>query len=314
MRNLTDFALRLEYERVKDLGDKLVDIGGRLNWESFRPMLEAMYKNNTECGGRPNLDVIVMLKSLFIQQLYNLSDEQLEREIADRISFRVFLGTTETVPDSTTIWKFRERLAERGIDKEVWAEMQRQLDAMNLKVQKGVMQDATFITADPGHAKADTPRGIESKTRRSKDGTWAKKGTKSFFGYKLHDCTDEKFCLVRRIEVTAANVHDSQVDLAEEGEVRYADKGYSGAKTRGYDAAMKKATRGHPLSYKDEMRNMRISKKRSPVERFYAFIKCVCKAGHVAVTTIPRVRVKMIITGIVFNVYHLASAKSKLEA
>lgn len=185
---------------------------------------------------------------------------------------------------------------------------------MNLKVQKGVMQDATFITADPGHAKADTPRGIESKTRRSKDGTWAKKGAKSFFGYKLHDCTDDEFCLVRRIEVTSANVHDSQVDLAEEGEVRYADKGYSGAKTRGYDAAMKKATRGHPLSYKDEMRNRRISKKRSPVERFYAFIKCVCKAGHVAVTTIPRVRVKMIITGIVFNVYHLASAKSKLEA
>ncbi len=98
MRNLTDFALRLEYERVKDLGDKLVDIGGRLNWEGFRPPLEAMYRNNTECGGRPNLDVIVMLKSLFIQQLYSLSDEQLEREIADRISFRVFLGTTETVP------------------------------------------------------------------------------------------------------------------------------------------------------------------------------------------------------------------------
>jgi IS5 family transposase len=45
MRNLTDFALRLEYERVKDLGDKLVDIGGRLNWESFRPALEAMYRN-----------------------------------------------------------------------------------------------------------------------------------------------------------------------------------------------------------------------------------------------------------------------------
>jgi len=66
MRNLTDFALRLEYERVKDLGDKLVDIGGRLNWEGFRPALEAMYRNNTECGGRPNLDVIVMLKSLIV--------------------------------------------------------------------------------------------------------------------------------------------------------------------------------------------------------------------------------------------------------
>ena len=86
-----------------------------------------MYKNNTECGGRPNLDVIVMLKSLFIQQLYSLSDEQLEREIADRISFRVFLGTTETVPDSTTIWKFRGRLVENGVDREIWAKIQRQL-------------------------------------------------------------------------------------------------------------------------------------------------------------------------------------------
>lgn len=56
-----------------------------------------MFKNNTDRGGRPNLDVIVMLKSLFIQQVYSLSDEQLERELSDRISFRVFLGTAEVV-------------------------------------------------------------------------------------------------------------------------------------------------------------------------------------------------------------------------
>lgn len=217
MRNLTDFAILHEYERIKKLGDKLVEIGGRIDCEGFRKKLDVMYKNNTDRGGRPNLDAIVMIKSLFIQQLYSLSDEQLERELADRISFRVFLGTTEVVPDSTTIWKFRERLAETGADKEVWIEMQRQLDAMNLKVQKGIMQDATFITSDPGHVKADTPRGEEAKTRRSKDGAWAKKGVKSFFGYKLHDAMDEKFGMVRRIEVTAANVHDSQVDLAQEG-------------------------------------------------------------------------------------------------
>ena len=111
-----------------------------------------------------------------------------------------------------------------------------------------------------------------------------------------------------RISVSFLLWNDSQVDLAEEGEVRYADKGYFGAKTKGYDAAMKKSNAGP--SYKDEMRNKRISRKRSPVERFYAFIKCVCKAAHVAVTAIPRIRVKMIITGIVFNANHLASAKS----
>jgi transposase, IS5 family len=69
-------------------------MGSRINWEGFRPKLEAMFKNNTDRRSRPNLDVIVMLKSLFIQQLCSLSDEQLERELADRISFRVFLGTT----------------------------------------------------------------------------------------------------------------------------------------------------------------------------------------------------------------------------
>ena len=234
--------------------------------------------------------------------------------MADRIYFRVFLGTTEVVPDSTTIWKFRERLAESGKDKKVWDELQRQLDAMNLRVKKGIIQDATFIEADPGHAKKDTTRGEEAKARRSKDGTWAKKGTKSYFGYKLHSAMDSDFGLIRRIEVTTASVHGNQVDLAKKGEVRYADRGYSGSKTNGYDAAMKKATRDHHLSYKDKMRNKRISRIRSPIERSYAFLKRVCKAGHVAVTTVPRVRVKMIIAAMVFNLYHLNSARSKIGA
>ncbi len=171
----------------------------------------------------PNINVIVVLWCLFIQQLYSLSDEQLERELADRISFRMFLGTTEVVPDFTTIWKFRERLEDSGVDKKIWNELQKQLDAMKLKVVKGIMQDAYFIISDPGHAKSGTPHGEEVKTQRIKDGTWAKKGTKSYFGYKFHDAMAGDFGLIRRIEVTTARVHDSQVDLANEGEVRYAD-------------------------------------------------------------------------------------------
>ncbi len=157
---------------------------------------------------------------------------------------------------------------------------------MKLKVKTGIMQDASFITSDPVHAKSDTPRDEEAKTRRSKNGTRAKKGTKSYFRYKLHDAMNEDFGLIRRIEVTTAKVHDSQTDLANEGEVRYVDKGYFGAKTKGYDAAMRKATRGHSLSYEYEMRNKRISSKRFPVELYFASTKRICKAGHVAVTTI----------------------------
>lgn len=311
MQTLIDFVISQIQDRLRELGDKLVDTGNLIDWQGFRPTLESLYDNKTGRGGRPNIDVIIMLKVLFIQQLYNLSDEQLERELTDRISFRAFLGTTEIVPDSTTIWLFRERLAESGKDKDVWDELQRQLGAMNLEIKKGIMQDASFITSDPGHAKKDTPRDDKAKTRRSRDGTWAKKGTKSYFGYKMHGAMDEDFGLIRRIEVTTASVHDSQVDLAKEGEVRYADKGYFGARTKGYDAAMRKATKGRPLSYKDEMRNRRISRIRSPVERIFAFTKCVCKAGHVMVTTVARVRVKMIIAGIVFNLFHLNEAKRK---
>ena len=71
-----------------------------------------------------------------------------------------------------------------------------------------------------------------------------KDGTKSYFRYKLHGAMDEDLGLIRIIEVTTAKVHDSQVDLANEGEVRYADKGYFGAKTKGYDAAMRKSHNG----------------------------------------------------------------------
>ena len=80
----------------------------------------------------------------------------------DRLSFQRFLGFPETLPDYSTVWQLRERLAESGRDRLIWEELQRQLDAKGLKAKKGVVQDATFITADPGHAPADKPREGEA--------------------------------------------------------------------------------------------------------------------------------------------------------
>ena len=128
----------------------------------------------------------------------------------------------------------------------MWEELQRQLDAKGLKVKKGVVQDATFITSDPGHAKADQPRGEEARTRRSRDGSWTKKGSRSYYGFKLHAKMDVDYGLIRDLETTPANVHDSRVDLSREGEVVYRDKGYFGVEPRGYDATMRRGVRGHP--------------------------------------------------------------------
>ena len=101
-----------------------------------------MFKNKTEKGGRPNCDVIVMFKILILQQWYGLSDLEVERQIADRLSFMEFLGYPDTFPDSRTIWLFRERMTKNDMDKTIWSELQRQLDAKGLKVKRGTIQDA----------------------------------------------------------------------------------------------------------------------------------------------------------------------------
>jgi len=311
MKSLLDIALQKHYERVKKLGDKLSEIDSLIDWEAFRPIVKGLYDNKTEKGGRPNIDEVVMIKLLILQSWYGLTDQELEKRASDRISFLKFLGFPSSIPDYSTVWYFRERLSETGKDKDIWKELQRQLNAKGLTVKKGVTQDATFITTDPGHALADKPRGKDAKTRRSKDGTWTKKNNKSYFGYKLHSKVDRNYGLIRTIETTTASVHDSQVDLSCKGEIVYRDKGYFGVKPRGYDATMQRGVRDHPLDIKNKLRNKRIKRKRAPVERHYAVIKNVFNCGHVFVTTVDRVHVKMIFASLSFNLYQLLTLQKQ---
>jgi transposase, IS5 family len=209
------------------------------------------------------------------------------------------------VPDSTSIWLFRERLAESGRDKLVWVELQRQLDAKGLKVRKGVAQDASFIEADPG--PSGKPRGVEARTRRCRDGDWAKRAKGSVFGYKLHVKTDLDLGLVRELDVSGASVHDSRVDLSVVGEVVYRDKGYFGVVPRGWDATMLRGVLGHRLGFRDQLRNNRIGSRRRPVERGFALLKRGFGLGRMLVTRLDRVRVKLLFACFCFNLVQLES-------
>ena len=100
---------------------RLSQISDLIDWEPFRLILEEMYDNKSERGGRPNYDVILMFKILVLQQWYGLSDLEVERQMADRISFMSFLGFPGQFPDSRTIWLFKERMAETGKKEVVWA-------------------------------------------------------------------------------------------------------------------------------------------------------------------------------------------------
>ena len=310
MSTFTNFAIQYEYASLAALGDRLGEISGLIDWDAFRPLLADLYTNTEGRGGRPNCDVVLMIKLLVLQQWYGLSDPELERQAIDRISFRHFLGYPASIPDRSTVWLFRERLAITGKETAIWDEFQRQLDEQGLTIKRGVMQDASFITADPGHASADTPRGEQARTRRSRDGTWAKKGSKSYFGYKLHILMDKDHQIIRRIETTTASLHDSRIDLSQKGETVYRDKGYFGVKPQAsMDKTMHRATRGHPLSIKENRRNKAISRTRALVERPFAMIKRVFKAGHLMVTTVARVKVKNTFSCIDFNLRQLLTLK-----
>jgi len=277
MKSFKSYLFREAYKEVRKLGDRLAKIEPLIDWEAFRPLITPLYDNKDPKGGRPNLDEVMMVKLLVLQQWYGLSDPELERQAADRLSFRRFLGFPERVPDSTTVWLFRERLAETGRDRAVWEELQRQLDEKGLKVRKGVAQDATFITADPGHAPAEEPRGEEAKTRRSRDGSWAKKGSKSSFGYKLHAKSDTDLGLIRDLETTTASVHDSQVDLSRPGEVVYLDKAYFGVETPGVrggdEAGHPGPPAGHPGSAKEQAHQPEAGARRKAVRRVEACVR-----------------------------------------
>ena len=307
MDSFTTWTLRNLCAKQKK--SRLSQISDLIDWAPFRTILEAMYDNKSEKGGRPNCDVILMFKILILQHWYGLSDLEVERQMSDRISFMEFLGFPDPFPDSRTIWLFKERIAETGKKDLVWAELQRQMDAMGLQVKRGTVQDATFIEADPG-APEKEPRGKDAKSRRSKDGTWTKKGNKSYFGYKLHQKTDIDYCLIREIETTTAKVHDSQVDLSVEGEVVFRDRGYFGVKAKGIDYTMKRRTTEKSLGELDKERNQLISILRSPGERPHAVIKRVFRAGRVMVTTVKRVGVKMMVTAFAFNLYQLCTLKN----
>ena len=112
--------------------------------------------------------------------------------------------------------------------------------------------------------------------------------------------------MIRQFVVTSASVHDSQVDLGIRGMTNYKDKGYQGAHQR--------ASRDTPLTLDQVRWNLRISRKRSPGERPYSVTKGVMHGGHVLMTTVRGVRVKITFLCLGYNVITLLAMKKRNDA
>jgi transposase len=149
------FDVEDRLKRLSDLGDQLEAFAAAVDFELFRPALDAAlaYADGTR-GGRPPLDPVMMFKVLVIQAANNLSDERTEYLINDRLSFMRFLGLGlgDRVPDARTIWLFRERLTRAEIDgrpaiEALFARFDASLRAAGYIAMSGQIVDATLVAA-----------------------------------------------------------------------------------------------------------------------------------------------------------------------
>lgn len=296
--SLKQFGTSLSYKRVEKLGDRLEPISNLIDWEEFRKFFEEIESK----VGRPAYDPILMLKMLIIQSWYGISDEELEYQVADRISFQKFLEFPNEIPDYSTVWRFREALAEEQILDKIWDELHRQMEEKGIKTSKGVMQDAAFVVAAPGKTNSGMKdRGKGQPSTRNEDGSWSKKGSKSYFGFKKHIKTCLKTGIIKVVAVTTARTPDCNLDLANPDEVIYRDRGYP-QKTKAIgNATMKRASKNKKLSPKEWLRNKRIMKKKAPGERPFAVMQNVMNGGKTLLTELHRVFVQQVMCCFTYN-------------
>jgi len=300
MKDLVDFALKEKYAKVKKLRSRLDEMKRLLDWKAFA----VLFPVKETSRGRPAYDVVLKIKCLFLQSWYNISDEELEFQINDRFSFQEFLDFPKSIPDFTTIWRFKEYLQEVDLADKIWSELQRQISLQDIKVEEGSIQDARFVDAQPGKQSSDQiNRGREAKTSRNKDATWTQKNGKKHFGYKLHTKVKRKSKIITEIAVTTAKVHDSNIDLGNENDdVLYRDKAWTGVPTKAKgNGSMKRGK----LSIKEKLRNKRIAKKRCSGEHPYGTMQRSFNAGTTKRTTTPRVFIQQLFVSMAYNLHRL---------
>ena len=228
--------------------------------------------------GRPPQEIEVMLRMLLLQVWFNLSDESVEDAIYDSYAMKSFLGLNfdrgEQVPDATTLCKFRKLLNEHDLQKAIFDNVQIVLEREGKQVRGGTIVDATIIEA-PNSTK-------NSSGQRNPEMHSVKKGTKWYFGMRIHIGVDPLHGFIHTITGTAANVAEVKEApklLREDDEVAYADAGYCkleryDTKKRRYEINRQPGTfrrhYGDGLSWQEEQKlEKRKSSVRCKVE--YAF-------------------------------------------
>ena len=298
MAGLFDYEFQLnEIKKHKPPLQKLNEI---IDWELFRkPIEEALTKDDKKSNaGRKPYDKLLMFKILILQRYYNLSDEQTEFQIKDRLSFLDFLGLQigDNVPDEKTIWLFKEQLKEKNLAKTLFDIFTAKLVSNGVVAKEGTLVDASFIKVPKQRNKRDENSDIKkgavplefgkSKNKLSQkdcDARWVTKYKTKEFGYKDHISVDQKTKVITNYTVTPSSTHDSQAIkelINEDDTILYADSAYKSQEIEDYlkennvkSKIINRAYRNKSLSNKQHKQNHKHSKTRVRVEHVFGTLK-----------------------------------------
>ena len=320
------YILKEKYKKIQGLGDRLELMKQQIDWKPFITIVADAFDDDDKTGGRPHTDEKVIVRCMLLQSWYGLSDQELEFQCNDRISFQNFIGLDKNVPDFSTIWRIRDRLKERGKEKLIWDELQNQLNKKGYEVKKGVIQDASFIEADLGRKRYQKEKKARKNGERieytekqkqhiDRDGSFSIKNGQVHYGYKNHMKVDIDHHLIRDYDVSTASLHDGEIDLVCNGDIAaFRDKGYFGKQLSAInveDKTMKRATRARKLNGGEQLRNKAISRIRCQGERPYSVMKRTFHGERTNVKTLERVVMKELFKCFAYNLYQLVTLQRK---
>ncbi|MFT6865889.1 MAG: IS5 family transposase [Cyclobacteriaceae bacterium] len=299
-------------DKLSKLKDPLERLSAIIDFEVFRPELESLLKKEAKGrGGRPPCDYLLMFKILILQRYYNFSDDNMEFQILDLMSFKRFLGVdlAHYIPDSKTIWHFRERLSKKeGGVKRLFDYFTSLLEKQGLVAHEGKMIDASFVEAPRQRNSREENKEIKAGSQlegwgkqenkhkvaqKDIDARYTKKNNQLFYGYKDHVKADTQSKIITNYTVTSAFVHDSQtlevlLNKKDMNQPFYAESAYTGTDHeqtisiyKMINEVCKKGTRNHPCTEKQKQSNRKKSKTRARVEHIFGFLENNMNGSHI---------------------------------
>jgi IS5 family transposase len=293
MPGLFDYEFQLE--KINAHQPPLQKLDKVMDWEMFRkPIEETLHVTPKAPGGRPPFDRLMMFKIVILQRYYNLSDEQTEFQIKDRLSFMQFLGLQigDKVPDEKTIWLFKEQLKEKELSNTLFDLFAQRLITHGIIAKEGSIVDASFVNVprqrnskeeNDAIKQGNIPESFEENpaklAQKDCDARWTKKNSERHYGYKNHINADGTTKLITKFTTSSANVHDSQkaCDIIDHTDKRlFADSAYNSSDIENHlwlkkvkNFIHERAYRNKPLTPDQESANSLKAKVRVRVEHIF---------------------------------------------